>query len=987
MARKKASVADGDTSQAKVAKKKPFACTFPGCDKSFQRKEHLNRHNLNHAPKHTYCCEKCGKEFYRRDLYNRHEERHKRGMWFRRSGNLSANAQTQIARQNQLKAAAAAAAQSSQSSASSQGSTTPQAIANPQPPQPEYHQHLYSQQIPHQFVSQAYEPSLTAQIGYSPQPSTNHIGISPPTNDLASPHYGYRANGSTTPANTLPPPIPSAMVPPPQNQPQQQQQQPQQQQHFTTYTSPINPGGSQGKLPSVGGGPLPPPQMQYASGTTPMALPGHMQAHSPQLYGQYYTATTPNMAAGPGPPLGAMTHANPALLGEEAPPNAANGPTFNNGIPTNVNILDFYGLSNLFQDENMRWLFEGSMADHLARTPFSLPKSPSSSSGDATRATPTIDSAESAGSVASSTAATATASRLTEPTPPPDAFDQAPSEEKMWDTVRHKLIKCLFQQELTSSSNSPLESCTLSNTFSLDLMNTWITDTKYLRDYFYDYFEIYHDHFPIIHKPTFMRRPDKIHPLLMIAIATLGTAFAPEEHYNVSVKLHERLRWLIFSHNDLVNPPLWVFQSVVLLQAFEKMLSKRTHHELAAAFHGAMVILLRRSQGYFNSQDEERSDDNSLATRWKRWIEMESMKRVYYLAFIMDAQHVALFGHVACMSANEILFELPCIEAAYEAETAEEWNALYSTAERRPTFLSGLKNLLMLKPFDPSVSNFSKLVLLHGLFSIVIHLHNQKGQTLGVMNRKDDCAQCRNCGSRQIEHKNQPMEQWKVAMTQAIHTWSNCVQSPNNLIAEACQPLNQMAHVTLYLSNPSVLDILVYANYPSLIGRKLAQRDFIKAERAVTAWSKTSEAILCVRHALILIQQVLNCQTNFYSKETNLSTNQTPYCASIDKIALRPWCLFISTLIVWAFHSTLYSSRVRLEPPSDDLELWAEANRYIVARLQALESPVSPREQFKLLDEKTSENINSLILGVQKCLKGCRWEMLEQAYITLGELL
>ncbi|KAK7202875.1 fungal-specific transcription factor domain-containing protein [Myxozyma melibiosi] len=59
---------------------KAFACSEPGCDKSFTRLEHLGRHQLNHAPKQIFACTwpGCTKVFVRKDLRTRHLDRHSR---------------------------------------------------------------------------------------------------------------------------------------------------------------------------------------------------------------------------------------------------------------------------------------------------------------------------------------------------------------------------------------------------------------------------------------------------------------------------------------------------------------------------------------------------------------------------------------------------------------------------------------------------------------------------------------------------------------------------------------------------------------------------------------------------------------------------------------------------------------------------------------------------------------------------------------------
>ncbi|KAL1840462.1 hypothetical protein VTJ49DRAFT_459 [Mycothermus thermophilus] len=72
----------GSSSSYKRASRKGaprrFACDFPGCDKIYSRAEHLQRHQLNHAPKEIYRCDiaGCEQKFVRADLLARHRKRH-----------------------------------------------------------------------------------------------------------------------------------------------------------------------------------------------------------------------------------------------------------------------------------------------------------------------------------------------------------------------------------------------------------------------------------------------------------------------------------------------------------------------------------------------------------------------------------------------------------------------------------------------------------------------------------------------------------------------------------------------------------------------------------------------------------------------------------------------------------------------------------------------------------------------------------------------
>jgi hypothetical protein len=60
------------------------------------------------------------------------------------------------------------------------------------------------------------------------------------------------------------------------------------------------------------------------------------------------------------------------------------------------------------------------------------------------------------------------------------------------------------------------------------------------------YFENYHPHFPILHKPTL--DPTKAPPLLITAIVTLGSTLSNDaDHFQTAVKIHDSLRYIIFN--------------------------------------------------------------------------------------------------------------------------------------------------------------------------------------------------------------------------------------------------------------------------------------------------------------------------------------------------------------------------------------------------------------------------------------------------------
>lgn len=95
-----------------------------------------------------------------------------------------------------------------------------------------------------------------------------------------------------------------------------------------------------------------------------------------------------------------------------------------------------------------------------------------------------------------------------------------------WSTVQSRLIKSLF-------SLPP------------DLLQSEFFQPNNLAMCFNLYFENYHSHFPILHRPTLIAAAAE--PLLIASIITLGSTLATDEAiYSLGQRIHDSLRWIIF---------------------------------------------------------------------------------------------------------------------------------------------------------------------------------------------------------------------------------------------------------------------------------------------------------------------------------------------------------------------------------------------------------------------------------------------------------
>ncbi|KAI1610456.1 fungal-specific transcription factor domain-containing protein [Exophiala viscosa] len=485
-------------------------------------------------------------------------------------------------------------------------------------------------------------------------------------------------------------------------------------------------------------------------------------------------------------------------------------------------------------------------------------------------------------------------------------------------------------------------------TLPQDLLEDQFFDPSNLKSFLDSYFSNYNAHFPILHQASFALQDTS--PLLLVAILTLGATLSPDPlHYRASERIHESLRWLIFSSGSFQPPaPLWYLQALLLVQACEKMFSTRKRHEMAHIFHGAVITLMRRGGSYSSDGTLDSSSASSAERAWHMWVEQESFKRVAYFAFIMDAQHSSIFGHTPALSISDVHFLLPCADEVWDSSSTSSWKKAFSKAASAIQFLPTLRALLARRPMPSTCSPFARFVLLHGLFNVTKHM-----QARDLMASDIETGRASDHGAESTPSSIIGDDNWKEILDRAIDTWSFSLMSQQpSLSLEAARPLHRMAHVTIYVN---LIDFHTFAGAPSLTGSSTTRHEYTKAKRRIQMWCQKPIARRTLSHRILLIQ------------ETMFTRNQ--YRASLDNIAPRPWCLYHATLILWAF-GILTEGK-----PAEKIT----AEDYLVHMLSGL---MDHHTQLK----GTNKTLG-LISVVKDSLSDCRWELLQEACTTLGKLI
>jgi hypothetical protein len=182
----------------------------------------------------------------------------------------------------------------------------------------------------------------------------------------------------------------------------------------------------------------------------------------------------------------------------------------------------------------------------------------------------------------------------------------------------------------------------------------------------------YHQHaqLPILHKPTFTA--DKTPNLLLLMVIAIGAATL-DKAYGTSLTdsaaefanfVVWHVRWEIMRDADFRPPAkLWIFQTLLLVEVYEKMYATRDLHERGHIHHDSTLTLMRRGSSLigrpaFDSPPSARDDKTARSSgsnsatdtpgteeTWARWITNEATRRAAFAAFVIDSIHATMFGH------------------------------------------------------------------------------------------------------------------------------------------------------------------------------------------------------------------------------------------------------------------------------------------------------------------------------------------------------
>ena len=369
-----------------------------------------------------------------------------------------------------------------------------------------------------------------------------------------------------------------------------------------------------------------------------------------------------------------------------------------------------------------------------------------------------------------------------------------------------------------------------------------------------------------------------------------------------------------------------------------------------------------KQSGLTSSKRTSRASDTSLSLdgEWSQWIQEESWRRAAFFAFCMDSQHACMFGHLPVLSVSDMKMPLPCKETLWEPTSAAKWQDAYrlepaGSEDLLPTLKTVLKGALL----PTAYSEFARFSILHGLICLQAHLQRSSRLTLGIDHASPEYSNlpASNTVLTQMpQDTTQNSPSWMDVMARAFTTWSTCLLSLKpSLCLVAAGPLLRMAQITLHVR---VIDLITLAKRSSDMEMLQSHQSYEGAKNRISAWFFTDSAREAVSYALTLV------------RETMFSGQ--PYLACEDRIAPRPWCLYIAVLTLWA-----YGEAAKEQGFSTGGE-GASAEEYVILMTQML--------QKDMHNPFGADKTTGLVLATHKALSNCRWELLHEACQVLERL-
>lgn len=556
-----------------------------------------------------------------------------------------------------------------------------------------------------------------------------------------------------------------------------------------------------------------------------------------------------------------------------------------------------------------------------------------------------------------------------------------------------------------------------------------ILSLRMMHTYIGSYWYHQHAQLPILHKPTFSA--DRTPNLLLLAVIAIGAATL-DKAYGTSLTdsaaefanfVAWHIRWEILRDADFRPPAkLWVFQTLLLIEVYEKMYATRALHERAHIHHDSTLTLMRRGSSLLGrsasdsppslrgEQDNGKTSVPFLSNEstkseesWRRWVTTEATRRAAFGAFVIDSIHATMFGHAAKMVAHEMRLPLPCDEGLWSAISAAEAGRVQSSLQTNGVkpimFLDGLKKTL--NGQRVRTNSFGRTIIMAGLLSVSWH-----------MSQRD--LQISSLGPRTANSFGGP-DKWKATLLRAFDNWkrdfdealAEAAPAPPSPLRPSVDPfhgllppvddenifesrtvLHHLAHIAAHVD---VVDCQVFAGANRLLGRSITPKDYSVIREKIERWATKASARDAAFYALKFIAQVLippdepidGINSRTYGHASPIlpqAFEHNQYIARDDFLLNRPWVLYISALVVWCYGFAL-EGPIKPQPAEQDFMTYRQKEHDMREYLERVGGVRAPDD---LEFVKGKNRCLGLLMILKESFESTRWELTHEAAGLLG---
>ncbi|CEO60345.1 hypothetical protein PMG11_04976 [Penicillium brasilianum] len=385
----------------------------------------------------------------------------------------------------------------------------------------------------------------------------------------------------------------------------------------------------------------------------------------------------------------------------------------------------------------------------------------------------------------------------------------------------------------------------------------------------------FHDHYPIVHKPTL--NVDSMSLPLFLSMAALGARYSREP--DTSMRLYqiakpvtlERFRRVFLSGSmpsvNVANDQdtLELLQALLMLISVSSWFINNPPYHESLSIRSLMATLLRKDG--INCLPE-------FDGTWTSWIRRECVKRTKLIVCCFFNIHTIVFDIPPIILTEELSLDLPCTETEWQAPRADLWQAARTQSPGEPNLQEALSALFTPNSGMERFSSLGGYVLIHALL-----------QDIWLMTKASRLALSR--GYRLGSSIASTPE--LISMEQALERWCQCWErnqessidplSPHGPISFTSAALVRLAYIRLNADCGSARQLQTWD--PVQIATSL--KDNLRVERG----DRLTRAALHCAHAL---STPVKLGIGFVAhSQVALWSNQHALCSLECAVLLAKW--------------------------------------------------------------------------------------------------